>query len=405
MRRVGWTWSVLVLAALVAGCRSPREQAGDGAPADAIRDGGGDLAAFETGGGTVDAPAGSDLGGDVIQGDGPLADSGGPTSPGAPPSLNACKEFLHYARAPQCDDARDVDDWGLRSLAFSPDGQLLAAAGQDGVINLWTVAGAQLTGPRAIPSVSFEVVAFSNDGALLATAGNSGRLNAYRVADGQKVYGAGGFEDVLYFTGFAADNDRFFTTTVRAPKVDVWSVSRMSKSSDYTAPSPLRAVAVPRPAAGPWTMLAGGVDGQARFIDLDAPLAPSSPPFAVAMPDDDYEMVLSPDGKRLAIANAEGVFLWDVSDHTMPRRAPVALRTWSPLEKAWALAFSPSGQHLAVAVVGSTGVSVALYGADPQRLLGEKPLRITPFALAWSPDGRGLAVGLNACGVLVYCRD
>jgi WD40 repeat protein len=125
----------------------------------------------------------------------------------------------------------------------------------------------------------------------------------------------------------------------------------------------------------------------------------------VAVPDDDYEMVLSPDGKHLAVANAEGVVIWDVSDHTMPRRFPVPLRTWSPLEKAWALAFSPDGLILAVAVVGSTGSSVALHRLQPQRLLSEKPLRITPFALAWSPDGRGLAVGLNACGVLVYCRE
>jgi hypothetical protein len=58
-----------------------------------------------------------------------------------------------------------------------------------------------------------------------------------------------------------------------------------------------------------------------------------------------------------------------------------------------------------VAVVGTTGASVAIYGAEPQRLVAEKTLRIRPISLAFSPDGRGVAVGLVACGVLVYCRD
>jgi WD40 repeat protein len=394
-----------LLALLAAGCSTPRKGVGGGdAAPDASRDAVMDGAGGDGGGGRAADGAAGNEGGSIPEAGGAGMDMMG-SMPGGPPSLNGCREYLHYARAPQCDDARNVDDWGVRSVAFSPDGQLLAAAAEDAVINLWTVAGSQLTGPRAIPSASFEAVAFSNDGALLASAGTSGRLNVYGVADGQKRYGAGGFEDTLYFTGFSADNDRFFTTTVRAGKVDVWSVSRMSKSSDYTAVSPLRAVAVPRPAAGPWILLAAGVDGQARFVDLDAPLAPASPPFAIAMADDDYKVVLGQDGKRLAVANQEGVFLWDVSDHTMPRRAPVALRTWSSLEDAWALAFSPSGQHLAVAVVGTTGASVAIYGAEPQRLLAEKTLRIRPISLAFSPDGRGLAVGLVACGVLVYCRD
>ena len=124
----------------------------------------------------------------------------------------------------------------------------------------------------------------------------------------------------------------------------------------------------------------------------------------MAVPDDDYEMVLSPDGQRLAIANAEGVFIWDVSDHTMPRRSPVPLRTWSPLEKAWALAFLSGRPDPGVAVVGSPVLGRAPSPAAAT-VDGREAAADHAVALAWSPDGRGLAVGLNACGVLVYCRD
>ena len=74
----------------------------------------------------------------------------------------------------------------IRSLAFSPDGSLLATASQDGTARLWDAATgvAQRTLPHGKGVVG---VAFSPDGARLATAGVDQRARVWEVASGEEA--------------------------------------------------------------------------------------------------------------------------------------------------------------------------------------------------------------------------
>src|SRR5262249_31656580 len=62
-------------------------------------------------------------------------------------------------------------------IAFSPDGTMLASARADGPIMLWDVASGQVIG-RPLPGHlgGAEAVAFSPDGIQLASAGRDGRI-------------------------------------------------------------------------------------------------------------------------------------------------------------------------------------------------------------------------------------
>ncbi|HUF54704.1 MAG TPA: TIR domain-containing protein [Dehalococcoidia bacterium] len=69
------------------------------------------------------------------------------------------------------------EDWGVWGVAYSPDGAILASAGDDHTVRLWDVATRQPIGePLTGHEERVNSVAFSPDGAILASAGGDVRL-------------------------------------------------------------------------------------------------------------------------------------------------------------------------------------------------------------------------------------
>ncbi|GAA3626681.1 hypothetical protein GCM10022419_135160 [Nonomuraea rosea] len=335
------------------------------------------------------------------------------------------------------------------SLAFNPDGRILATAQDDAVVRLWDVATRRPLGTLTDPEGDTSTVAFSPDGRLLAGTSRHpdrehGWVRLWDVAsreqvgvlaerdgsptsvsfspDGRTVAsthdGIGGIElwDVLTHQRIAVlpDHGRGVEQAVFSPngklmasasgnRVRLWNVASGKQIGEplVTALDAVLSVAFSRDGrivAGAGTPAIGQAEGGVHLWDvatgapLGSPLTPAGGRVA--------SLSFSPDSRTLAGASVDAqssgtIRLWDVAVH-----AQIAPPFIDPLGEVRHVAFSPDGRVLAAL---STSVGEKYENGDRIRLLDavtheqsgaslvSPAERVTSLAL--SPDGRILATG------------
>jgi WD40 repeat protein/DNA-binding SARP family transcriptional activator len=274
----------------------------------------------------------------------------------------------------------------ISSIDFSPDGQRLAAAYVNGTVHIWDLSTRQILLTLSIPlaqlieyRVPTNSVAFSPDGRRLATVGPESTAQLWDAVTGEALLTFTGHEQVILSLAFSPDGKRLATASYDTT-AKIWNVETGEELLTVSG----HAIRVNDVVFSPdgARLVTVSDDGTAKIWGASA----GQELFSLAGHTSGVKaVVFSPDGTRIATAGDDTtVRIWEAA----PSRELVTLvgHTAAVIFTV----FSPDGTRL---LTNSEDNTAKVWDAVSGQLLFTLPHPELSEGGAFSPDGKLIATG------------
>jgi WD40 repeat protein len=267
------------------------------------------------------------------------------------------------------------------SVAFSPDGKLLASGSWDRTARLWDLSSGHELHTLSGHTDLVDTVAFSPDGHTLATGSSASdkTIKLWTVSSGRELRTLSGHQNTVYAVAFSRDGKTLASGSADNT-VKLWNVASGQVIRTIAAHSNwVRTVAFSPDGR---LLASGGQDNALKLFDANSGLLIRTFPGHMATV---ASTAFSPDGRMLASGSEDNTIkLWDVASgrqlHTLCGHKNII----------YSVAFSRDGRTLA-----SAGQDFSIRLWDVASGLELKSIPDLARSVAFSPDGHVLASGTS----------
>jgi WD40 repeat protein len=276
----------------------------------------------------------------------------------------------------------------LWTVAYSPNGELIATGGDDG--NVWLL-NAQSLKPIGPPlranDKSVDSVAFSPNGEELASGGADNEVHLWDVRTGAQLTELKGHTDQVLSIAFSPDGQRLAsagadTTVTLWYGVDTPTPTGRQlggKQGNATRPGHTAAVNTVAFSNSGETLISGSVDGTIRWWDPDSGYSMQLP--STRQRDSVQAVAFRPGTFGVMSCSAQGgIQLWD--------NLGLAIPIGNQQDRVNAVDFSPDGNTLAY---GSKDDTIQMWEVDNGKQAHDLRQPAGVGWLAYSPDGTSIA--------------
>jgi WD40 repeat protein len=230
----------------------------------------------------------------------------------------------------------------VRSIAYSPDGNMVATGAEDGLIKLWSVSNGKEIKTFDVSQACINVVQFSPDGNLLASGSTDGCVRLWVVNNGEMTHCFDEHLDLdqaceVEDLAFSPDG-KMLASACTGQTVSLWDVATGKEKLNLKGHRDIVNSVAFLPDGR--TIVSASEDATIRLWDISA-IEESHEPKAHS--DAVSIVAFSPDGKLVASAarmDGNGVRLWDTATGTQVLEIPI----FEPIGNI--IAFSPCGETM-----------------------------------------------------------